>query len=112
MTSTTTRKRAANGQFAKKEELLPAVTGEHNARLYFEEDLTLMGVNIARIHRQWIELATLELDEMPDIEAEAADAVDDLDKALYELDEARDGNTDADAALAEWKEDLAVGQAP
>ena len=82
----------------------------HAQRLHFEEDMTLLGIDMKRVFRRAVEIDA-EMGEAPDIEGQAAEAVEGLDKAIAELDEARDGHTDADVALADWKEELAVGQA-
>lgn len=83
-----------------------ALTDTHDDRLHFEEEMTLLGIDSKRVFRQAISIDA-DMPDMPDIETEAAEAAGGLDKAIFELDEACAGNTDVDAALAAWKEQLA-----
>lgn len=83
-------------------------TQEHVDRLDFDEDQTLLRLLYNRIFR-WAIVRDAELPEAPDIEKEAEEAVPELTDAMKDLDEARNGMTEVDALLAQWREEVVSG---
>jgi hypothetical protein len=80
-------------------------------RMDFDEDRTVLGILSNKVFRR----AVVEDGELllpPDIEKEALEAVPELTEAMELLDAAREGMTEIDTAIAEWKAELSVGKTP
>jgi hypothetical protein len=88
-----------------------ALTADAQQQLILDEDLDIFRINTRKIFRAALELKTT-VDNMPDLQAQAADAVrggqEVLDEAIAELDAARDRKDEVTAEIAKWKEELAA----
>jgi len=85
---------------------------DHNESLWFAEELELLSINKNRIFRRAASEG-LDMSEMPDIEATVLAysmqlGLEDLEEALDELDEARDGKDSVTAEIAKWREELSA----
>jgi hypothetical protein len=72
----------------------------------YDEDFDVLRILYGKIFRKAI-VAGVQLPDMPDVEAQVQDIHGDLSEAFNDLDDARDGKTDVDWQLSEWKEALA-----
>lgn len=86
--------------------LPPALTRAQMDDYWFTEELELLRIDKNRIFR-WAIGDDYSLPELPDFEAELTEELD-VEEALTDLDEARDGKDAVTAEIAKWREELAA----
>lgn len=77
-------------------------------QLDYEEDYSILRVLFTKIFRRAI-IAGVQMPDIPELEMEIREELgSELEQAITDLDDAREGKTDIDWQLAEWKEALAA----
>ena len=92
---------------AKADDRLPAVQDNTDLdQVDYDEDYSVLRVLYNKLFRKAV-IAGVRMPDLPEIEAEVQAVHGDPDDLLSDLDLARDGKTDVDWEIAQWKLDLA-----